>query len=192
MILTLNEWRKYNENSENEMMNISCVALAQIEIDGKFLLMKEAKFQPIGGGLKYDDTAIPFLTSIGFETTRTDNDLRISIPKSNYEKFKIWFEEGIDRETSVDREVEEEAGEFIEPSILKQLNTTHYYNRVVNANNKHYIFQIHHVTFNDDVKKVLLDLVATNPLFRLFTKHEIYNQRNIIAGHSLYITNTGY
>jgi hypothetical protein len=194
MIRTLKNWQKIVENSDttDERINVSCIAIAQIEIDGKFLLMKEEKFQPIGGGLKYEDSALPFLTSIDFSTTRTDNDLRISIPKSEWEKFKHWFENAIDRESTIDREVEEEAGEFIPQDVINRMNTNHYYNRVVILKQKHYIFQIHHVTFGEEVKRILLDLVATNPRFGLFTKHEIYNRRDIIAGHSLYITNTGY
>jgi hypothetical protein len=187
MITSINEYRKLFENVQDRI-NVSCAALASINIDGKFLLIREdEKFQPIGGGLRYDDSAIDFLNSINYETSRTDNDIRINIPKSNWNKFKTWFESGIDRETTIDREIDEEVGMYIDSSILGQLDTKNYSNIEV-IGDKYRIFQIHKVSMTDDIKQHFIDLMLINENFQLFTKEEIMStRRDIIAGHCQYI-----
>lgn len=171
----------------NDMIDVSCAALGSINIGGRYLLFKEKlKYQPIGGGLKYKPSAIPFLESIGYTTNRTDNDIRIQIPTSKWDIFKQWFESGNDRETSIDREISEELGSFIDSKYLSQMNTNNYQLKEVIAN-KNRIFQIHQITFSDEVRNVILNLVKTNELFILATPEEIKNRVNGISDHSINI-----
>lgn len=186
MITTIKAYKESIQFSDDRI-GVSCAALGSINIDGKFLLLKEdKKFQPIGGGLKYEDSAIPFLQSIGFETDRTDNDIRIKIPKSNWNAFKLWFEKGIDRETTIDREIEEEVGPYMDPSLLRKLNTKPYFNKMV-LTDKNRIFQIHQITMDDSLKLDFIDLATRNPNFGLFTKEEVLTRLDIISDHSQYI-----
>lgn len=189
MITSISEFRKIYENVE-ERIEVSCAALASIVIDGKYLLIKEKQdepYQPIGGALEYKDSALMFLNSIGFQTKRKDNDLRITILKSKLDEFKTWFESGADREITIDRELVEELGEFIDSSILSQMNTNDYILKEV-ITDKFRIFQIHDITMSDDIKSAFIQLIDSNPMFKLFTKDEIENNRHEISTHSIYVT----
>jgi hypothetical protein len=173
------------ESSESEeMVDVSCAALANIEVDGRYLLFKEKKkFQPIGGGLKYYDSALPFLESIEFQTERTDNDIRIRIPVSNWETFKKWFYSEQDREVSIDREIDEEISPFLGSQYTSKMNTSNY-KVIEQITNKNRIFQIHKITFPEDVKQAIINLVNTNEQFILATPEEMKSSANNISDHS--------
>jgi len=169
--------------STDRMIDVSCAALGSIKIDGKYLLFKEKmKYQPIGGGLKFKPSAIPFLESINYRTARTDNDIRIQIPESKWEIFKQWFQSGKDREISIDREMEEELGSFLDSSYLSQMNTSNYQLKEV-IEGKHRIFQIHQITFSDEVRNAILELVHHKQLFILATPEEMKSSDEI-SSHS--------
>jgi len=186
------EQRYLNEDgeevsSEEPMIDVSCAALASINIGGRYLLFNEKqKFQPIGGGLKYLPSALPFLESINFQTDRTDNDIRIRIPASKWGVFKNWFESGSDRETTIDREIDEEIASFLGRDLTGKMNTSNYQLKEV-ISNKNRIFQIHKATFPDDVREALINLAKTNDKFILATPDEIKSQANGISDHSIYI-----
>lgn len=186
MITTIQAYKESLQFSD-DTIGVSCAALGSINIDGKFLLIKEdKKFQPIGGGLKYENSAITFLKSIDFKTDRTDNDIRIKIPRDNWNAFKLWFEKGIDRETTIDREIEEEVGPFMDISRLRLLNTKPYFNKII-LTDKNRIFQIHQITMDDSLKLDMIYMATHDPHFGLFTKEEIVTRLDIISDHSQYI-----
>ena len=172
---------------DGEYIDVSCAALASINVDGNYLLFKEkSKYQPIGGGLKYYDSALPFLESINFRTDRTDNDLRIQIPKENWEEFKKWFESGRDRETSISREIDEELTPYLGSSMVGKMQTNNYNLKEV-ITEKYRIFQIHKITFPDDVREAIIELVNNNEEFILATPSEMISQSNNISNHSFNI-----
>lgn len=173
--------------NEVKMIDVSCAALGQIIVDEKYLLIKdENSYQPIGGALKFYDSAIPFLKSINFQTDRTDNDLRIKIPEINFEKFKMWFLKGIDRETSINREIEEELTPFLGEMYTKKMKMDDY--KTIEANtNKKRMFQIHNIIFKNDVKNAIINLVNKGDEFILASKADIQNRSNGITDHSKYI-----
>jgi hypothetical protein len=180
--------RLIKEAEDNLYIEVSCAALASIEIDGRFLLFREKlKFQPIGGGLKYYDSALPFLESIDFKTDRTDNDIRIKIPKIKWEEFKNWFESGEDRETSIKREIDEELAPFASSEITDEMNSDDFFMKEV-ITEKYRIFQIHRVTFPEHIKEAIIELVDSNDRFKLATPEEIMNpQEHSITDHSINI-----
>jgi hypothetical protein len=51
-------------------------------------------------------------------------------------------------------------------------------------NDKFRMFQIHHITFPNEVRNVILQLVKTNKLFILATPEEIKNGSYGISAHS--------
>jgi len=170
--------------SGKKMINVSCAALGRIVIDGKLLLFKEKKkFQPVGGGLKYYQSAIPFLESIEFETDRTDMDLRIRIPESNWIIFKKWFESGVDRETTIKREIDEELTPFLGSKYTNKMNSESYVLKEA-ITDKNRIFQIHYITFPKDVREAIIALVNRNEQFILATSEEIVSQAHGISDHS--------
>jgi len=175
------------ESLEDDMVDVSCAALTSINIGGRYLLFKEKiKFQPIGGALKYQPSAIPFLESIGYQTNRTDNDIRIQIPRSKWDVFKQWFKSGKDREISVDREINEELGPFMDSKYISQMNTSNYQLKEV-ITNKNRIFQIHIVTFPEEVHDAIINLVKTDERFILATPEEIRSGSGSISDHSINI-----
>jgi len=181
------EQRYINEREDEPMIDVSCAALANIEINGRYLLFKEKQnFQPIGGGLKYLNSALPFLEKIGFETDRTDKDIRIRIPISRWEVFKNWFESGKDREITIDREIDEELRPYLGKEYTSKLITNNYEFKEV-ITNKNRIFQIHKIKFDEWVMNGIIRLVQNNEQFILATPDEIKSKTNGISDHSIYI-----
>lgn len=181
------EERYLNERSEEPMIDVSCAALGNIQINGRYLLFKEkTKFQPIGGSLKFLDSALPFLEQIGFQTDRTDKDIRIRIPSSKWDIFKKWFESGKDREVSISREIDEELGPYLGREFTNKMITDKYELKEV-ITDKYRIFQIHRISFDEVVMKAIMNLVESNPSFILATPDEIKSQANGISDHSKYI-----
>lgn len=170
-----------------DSINVSCAALASISVDGKYLLFNEGDgYQPIGGALKYFESAIPFLQSINFTTTRTDNDIRITIPKTKINEFKNWFLSGKERETTIEREINEELTGSLNSEYINDLKTINIKLKEV-MKDKLRIFQIHKISYSNETKIGLIDLVKTNQNFILATPEEIKNKTNGISDHSVYI-----
>lgn len=181
------EDRYLREDDLESMIDVSCAALSSIVIDGNYLLFKEKqKFQPIGGALKFEDSALPFLKQLPTQIDRTDNDIRVKIPSSKWDEFKEWFLSGRDREVSIDREINEEIGPFLDAQYIAKMNTSNYRIKEV-ITNKNRLFQIHQVTFPDDVREAILNLVKTNEHFMLATPVQIRTRTNGISDHSMYI-----
>jgi len=175
---------------------ISCAALARIIVDGKYLLVfDKGTHKPIGGGLKFNKESMPFLESIGYNTDRTDNDLRIDIPENKYNQFKHWFHMFIDRETTVHREVMEELQPFLQVDISDMKET---YERIDETNRdigpskmsteyKNRLFQIHKVEFSDDQIEEIRSAVLTHADLVLVTKEQILNEEMNISPHAKHI-----
>ena len=115
-----------------ETIRISCAALCRIQIDGKFLLEINKNrgnvLTPIGGALEFEEVGRIFLARIEAQFEK-GMDLRLTIPASNVDSFRAWFERKEYRETSPLRELREElidehrilpswAGDLAEPDFL--------------------------------------------------------------------------
>jgi len=118
-----------------ETIRISCAALCRIEIDGKFLLEinknRRDVLTPIGGALEFVKNGQNFLSSIDAQFEK-GIDLRLTIPASNVDAFRAWFERKEHRETSPLRELREElidehqvlpswSGDLAEPIFLRRI-----------------------------------------------------------------------
>lgn len=174
------------KEAQDERVSVSCAALARILIGDKYLLFNEKKnFQPIGGALRYEDSAIPFLDSIGFQPERDNNDLRINIPRSKWETYKQWFNSNKDRELTIKREVLEELQPFMKSNLSSIGESIVDIKEVLT--NKNRIFQIHELRLPENILKELLHLVETNEQFILATAEQINAQYGGISEHSKYI-----
>lgn len=100
-----------------DYIRISASYLFNIELDGKFLLVKSERrnqYQPVGGCYKYFTETESFLSSIGAipekQSSGVDSlmDLRLLIPKQSVQEFQDWFVSEEGRETTFDRELYEE------------------------------------------------------------------------------------
>ena len=103
-------------------IRISASYLFNIEVDGKFLLIKSERrnqYQPVGGCYKYFPEAEVFLNSIGAIPEKKSNgvdslmDLRLMIPEESLEAFVMWYYSMQGREVSFDRELNEELISFV-------------------------------------------------------------------------------
>ncbi|WP_152612178.1 SMODS-associated NUDIX domain-containing protein [Leisingera sp. ANG-S5] len=106
-------------------LRVSIAALARIEINNKFLLVRNRHrpgyFCPLGGVIKHFPSAAPVLDHLDFELERKaavdqdlKDDLRGWIPGENLGPLLLWLNEERDRESATDalrREIEEETGE---------------------------------------------------------------------------------
>ncbi|MBP3619857.1 MAG: hypothetical protein J6J24_04275 [Clostridia bacterium] len=112
-----------------DYIRVSASYLFNIKIDNKYLLVKSERrnqFQPIGGCYKYFPEAEKFLSSIGATPEKKSNgigslmDLRLIIPQQQLDSFIKWFTSGENRETTYDREFNEELISLI-PKEKQQL-----------------------------------------------------------------------
>ncbi len=154
-------------------------------------------YSPIGGALEWKPEAKDFLLSIGTEFEK-GKDLRIHIPKDNYETFKKWFLSNSNRENSVYREMMEEMVEeenFI-PSLLPSDITEKYLNTVETTQDwevdgkmktSYYFFEIFEVKFNSKIESEILENLKIDDKLKLFTPLQIKSFSNTIAGSSKYI-----
>lgn len=115
-------WSLLNRNAK---IRVSCACLLKLEIGGKYILIKSKlrkdNYGPIGGAIKYHDSARSFLVSIDYESEihneeelkkKINRDLRIYIPAKNLFKFVNWYVTGKDREENcLFREFKEELEE---------------------------------------------------------------------------------
>ena len=120
-----------------DMIRISASYLFNImlkDTDGEevFLLTKGERrdqYQPIGGAYKYYPEARPFLESLGaqFEESsrgvKSDDDLRLSIPKENVYDFEQWYRSGVGREVNCTRELYEELVSFMSDDDQKEFES---------------------------------------------------------------------
>ncbi len=100
-----------------DYVRLSASYLFNIEIDGKYLLIKSERrnqYQPIGGCYKYYLESEDFLNTLGAIPEKKSNgveslmDLRLMVPKQNVDELLAWYVSGIGRETTYDREFGEE------------------------------------------------------------------------------------
>lgn len=98
-------------------IRISASYLFNIKLGDKYLLVKSERrnqYQPVGGCYKYCKEAEEFLNSIDAIPEKKSNgvdslmDLRLLIPEENLSHFIEWFISGQDRETTFEREFNEE------------------------------------------------------------------------------------
>lgn len=98
-------------------IRVSVSYLFNIKLDNKYLLIKSERrnqYQPIGGCYKYFTEAEEFLLSIGAIPEKKSNgidslmDLRLLIPTDSINTFIKWYISGQNRETTYDREFNEE------------------------------------------------------------------------------------
>ena len=183
------------EFMDNEIIRVSCAALARIIIDDKYLLCmnkNHAKngrqvYTPFGGGLQYDNTSLPFLNSLDVVFERDEPDLRFTFATKNLKTFENWFYKRTGRETIIDRELYEEIVE--EEKLLNSLNSADYTSKFINtvvdiqkyddkyadmknAHTTHRYFEIYEVNFSDDINKQFIDKCINNSV-ALLSKEEI-------------------
>lgn len=100
-----------------DYIRISASYLFNIKLDDKYLLVKSERrnqYQPIGGCYKYFPEAEDFLLSIGAIPEKNSNgidslmDLRLLVPQENVNAFIKWFNSRQNRETTYNREFNEE------------------------------------------------------------------------------------
>lgn len=110
----------------NKHVRVSVAYLYRIKIDNTYLLIKGKKvnkYQPVGGVYKYYDSSISTLRQIFVDddemkyTNNEKSDLRGKILGKNLFKFVNWFNSGIGREYSAEREFYEE---LISSNILSE------------------------------------------------------------------------
>jgi len=100
-----------------EYIRVSASYLFNIKIGESYLLVKSERrnqYQPVGGCYKYFREAEKFLSSIGVVPEKKSNgvdslmDLRLVVPKDNLGAFIDWYKSGQNRETTYERELNEE------------------------------------------------------------------------------------
>lgn len=98
-------------------MRISCLGLARICIDGKYLLIvNETRLNklgvrilsPVGGALEARPNTSYLEETFGATNFEKGMDLRFHVDNARVEAVKSWYERRVGRETSVLREVYEE------------------------------------------------------------------------------------
>jgi hypothetical protein len=193
--------RWYSARYGRDMVRISAAYLFRIKIDGKYLLVKGARFphyQPVGGVFKVSPTGRAFLVGIGAQDDdlipidqASEADLRIRVKGVHLSKFYRWFDGRTGREDAPWREFQEELiatsilprGEF--PYILHE-----YQGRVVDkirfspyANSREIIIaDIYELLPTREQEDALrLTLSSQRDRFGWFTSEEI-RRRGVLPG----------
>jgi len=109
----------------NELVRYSISALLRIQIDDKYLLVKNrhfGKFQPVGGVLKRLPHSERRLCELGIREDNMFNhdeinrgDLRVHVPARSVAGFLNWYASGVGRELEPWREFYEE---LVRPGLL--------------------------------------------------------------------------
>ncbi|MCC7377380.1 MAG: hypothetical protein IT581_22155 [Verrucomicrobiales bacterium] len=169
-----------------ETIRISCAALCQIEIGGRFLFEINKNrgnvLTPLGGALEFHEQARPFLLSLGVKF-QEGHDLRLTLPERRLPKFREWFVKKTDRETDPQRELREELIEehqvlpfwptakasmsWLRLAELEQVSTREGQEGVLT----HYFYEIVAVRLPDAVAKACVERAAGH-LSRLYLLYE--------------------
>jgi len=114
-------------------LRIGAMCFAQIRDEqGRYCLLinkgrlkhnQERILSPVGGGLEVEKDGLNYLTRLGARDFESLPDLRFRIADDQVAKVIAWFEQRIDREVSVLRELCEELGE--ETGVLSENETRH-------------------------------------------------------------------
>ncbi len=183
-------------------VRFSCAYLFRIEINGKYLLVKDEQgrntYQPVGGVYKY--TANDFFsftqaeqcTRLGTDSD-LDNDLRIVLPRNRVNAFEKWYHREKGRETVCDlhREFQEEIInriQSINPKIFETISYVHCGEHTeaekwgaddINIR----IADIVELKPTPEQKKELLRLLEhKNTTYRFATPEEIYDLGRVAGG----------
>ncbi len=110
--------RWYSLRYRNQNVRISAAYLFRIKVDGKYLLVKGARFphyQPVGGVFKVSPKGQSFLAGIDAQDDdlipidqTSEADLRVRVKGANLSHFYNWFESRRGREDAPWREFQEE------------------------------------------------------------------------------------
>lgn len=108
-------------------IRVSAAYFIKILIEDRYLLIlnkiryenSNKSYTPVGGAIKYYNSSLSFLDSIGCAFENDENDLRFSLPYSNLSKFLDWFNLRQQREVDAFRELKEEL--VGEEKIFKEL-----------------------------------------------------------------------
>ena len=126
----------FNKSSKKERIRLSYSYLFRIQIDGQYLLVKDAQgrnqYQPVGGVYKYDSQKVDLETrfdgiydNMFNNDGRLTDDLRITISKSKLKDFDSWFGSHENRENILDlsREFKEELidSEILNKNLFKNI-----------------------------------------------------------------------
>ena len=185
--LTQTKYRK-------ELVRLSISYLFKIEIDGKFLLIKNKnridQFQPVGGVYKYYNEVtsefekLKVTSDTGYvQDSKNKNDLRIMMPGKNVMKFFKWFFSKKNREVSQIREFYEEIIEpgFLKSDFLLNLKYCYMHSHVDDLKySKHFKCQeilyaeIYNILLNKEEEEKIKEMISTNKnCFILVTQEEI-------------------
>lgn len=177
-----------------QRISVTFAALARIIIDDRFLLINNKGFYtPIGGALKLDMSHKSFLDEMGAELTYGD-DLRMTVPESEWTNLRRWFNGFCWRELTIYREVMEELqpllktdisdlkevfirNEYIEKDYGPAKKDTLYKNR---------IFQIHDVFLSKAAMEECFHYNEEYDDLVLVSSEDIL-KRSYISAHSKYI-----
>jgi len=188
-----------------ETIRISCAGLARVVIDEKYLLILNANsvkigkptYGPLGGALEYNDSIKPFLDSLN-AIYEKGKDLRLIIPKDNFDRFKKWFSVRQNREMSCVREIYEELCleegiiNFspivdLQENYLKTIEEDRISRRLGsnNAETKGF-YEIYDVKFSEGLTEKVINYLndPDNKIIKLFTKEEIEQGSDSIGTHS--------
>lgn len=114
--------------ARDKQVRFSIAYLFRINIDGKYLLVKNEKiadqYQPVGGVYRKFDSFVDIANKLEVtdekkENFRVSNDLRVYVQSKNVIKFLEWFKTRRNREVNVVREFIEE---IIDKNILEIQN----------------------------------------------------------------------
>ena len=158
-------------------IRISCASLASIKIDNKYLLLlnkrsyKQGKmvYTPIGGALEYHPNGKKFLDNLEVRYERETPDLRFKMDSENLDLFRCWFENCINRENDITRELIEEMVD--EEKIFKSLDlkdfTTKYIRtetpiKEIDGVSNYFFFEIYKVTFTKDKITEIKEYIKKN------------------------------
>lgn len=192
MITSINEYKQYLKESNEETIRITCAGLARININGKYLFILNKNsvkigkptYGPLGGALEFTENARPFLESLNvlFEKGM---DLRLMLPTKNLEQYMNWFNTKTDRESSALREVYEEL--VLEEQIVSmtesQMKETYIATKTEDKLSARQgfegtktkgIYEIFEVTLDQSIQDQILTYIenATEPKVLLLTKEE--------------------
>jgi hypothetical protein len=183
--------------TENPNIRISAASLNRICIDDKYLLILNKNrlgkgymvYTPVGGSIKTDSYGKKYLEEELKANFEDNNDIRLSLPRDNVNRFEEWFNKRVNRETNPFRELKEELVD--ESGLLKSLSKEDVrfkylgtYNMIERTDRagqegkhtKRY-FEVYDTFFSDDKRKEVKDNIKGNDLVSLVSREEIKSQK---------------